>query len=233
MSLESTFIELNPEPVRVEAGLQISITTGDTKATIIRTSLEDNINGDNLVFDTVRPKVFKRPNNLIVVKGSVKIKMYWEEADNIQAADIDRMKELNANDPVMSASWSESSTSDALTNREYITTYAYGPDYTQLSNKAGAWKLATNVKLEATEDDTRLFCVNSDTHDWNVKIIDVPVGETRTLAKQETDNYVFFSQNCSIGETQIAENSVRKLTSNSVDITNQANMAARVIIVSR
>ena len=233
MSLESTFIELNPNPIRVEEGLQISITTGDTKASIIRTSLEDNINGDNLVFDTVRPKVFKRPNNLIVVKGSIKIKMYWEEADNIQAADIDRMKELNANDPVMSGSWSESSTTDALTNREYITTYAYGPDYTQLSNKAGGWKLATNVKLEATENDTRLFCVNSDTHDWNTKIIDIPVGETRTLAKQETDNYIFFSQDCSIGETQIAENSVRKLTSNSVDITNQADMAARVIIVSR
>lgn len=233
MGLETTFIELNPEPIRVEEGLQISITTGDTKATIIRTSLEDNINGDNLVFDTVRPKVFKRPNNLIVVKGSVKIKMYWEEADNIQAADIDRMKELNANDPVMSGSWSESSTADALANKEYITTYTYGPDYTQLSNKAGSWKLATNVKLEATEDDTRLFCVNSDTHDWNVKIIDIPVGETRTLAKQETDNYIFFSQDCSIGETQIAENSVKKLTSNSVDITNQANMAARVIIVSK
>ena len=233
MSLESTFIELNPNPFRVEEGLQISITTGDTKATIIRTSLEDNINGDNLVFDTVRPKVFKRPNNLIVVKGSIKIKMYWEEADNIQAADIDRMKELNANDPVMSGSWSESSTADALANKEYITTYTYGPDYTQLSNKAGGWRLATNVNLEATKDDTRLFCVNSDTHDWNVKIIDIPVGETRTLAKQETDNYVFFSQNCSIGKTQIAENSVKKLTSDSVDITNQANMSARVIIVSR
>jgi hypothetical protein len=233
MSLETTFIELNPEPIRVEEGLQISITTGDTKATIIRTSLEDNINGDNLVFDTVRPKVFKRPNNLIVVKGSVKIKMYWEEAENIQAADIDRMKELNANDPVMSGSWSESSTADALANKEYLTTYTYGPDYVQLSNKAGGWKLATNVKLEATEDDTRLFCVNSDTHDWDVKIIDIPVGETKTLAKQQTDNYIFFSQDCSIGETQIAENSVKKLTSNSVDITNQANMAARVIIVSR
>ena len=233
MSLETTFIELNPEPIRVEEGLQISITTGDTKATIIRTSLEDNINGDNLVFDTVRPKVFKRPNNLIVVKGSVKIKMYWEEAENIQAADIDRMKELNANDPVMSGSWFESSTADALANKEYLTTYTYGPDYVQLSNKAGGWKLATNVKLEATEDDTRLFCVNSDTHDWDVKIIDIPVGETKTLAKQQTDDYIFFSQNCSIGETQITENSVKKLTSDSVDITNQANMAARVIIVSR
>lgn len=233
MGLETTFVELNPEPIRVEEGLQISITTGNTKATIIRTSLEDNINGDNLVFDTVRPKVFKRPNNLIVVKGSIKIKMYWEEADNIQAADINRMKDLNANDPVMSGSWFESSTNDAIANREYITTYTYGPDYTQLFDKAGGWRLATNVKLEATEDDTRLFCVNSDTHDWNVKIIDIPVGETRTLAKQETDNYIFFSQNCSVGEIQILENSVKKLTSNSVNITNQANMSARVIIVSR
>jgi len=233
MALQITFNEINPNPYRVEEGLQISVTQGNLNAAIIRTSLADNVDGDNLIYDSISSKVFKRPNKLIVVKGAIKTKMYWEEADNIQASDIDRMKALNANDKIKLGTWTESTTSDAVANKEYLTTYQFGSDYNELSDMSGQWNLATSGILEATQDDTRLFCVVSDGAEYNIKIIDIPFRETKTLAKQQTTNYVFFSQNCSIGETNIKENAVKKLNSSSIDVTNQSNMTARVIIVSR
>ena len=123
MALQITFNEINPNPYRVEEGLQISVTQGNLNAAIIRTSLADNVDGDNLIYDSISSKVFKRPNKLIVVKGAIKSKMYWEEADNIQASDIDRMKALNANDKIKLGTWTESTTSDAVANKEYLTTY--------------------------------------------------------------------------------------------------------------
>ena len=86
--------------------------------------------------------------------------------------------------------------------------------------------------MEATTDNTRFLCTRTAT-DYDIKAIDISVGETKTITKQQTTNYVFFPQKCSIGETEIEQFTAKKLTSDSVDITNKGDAPARVVIVSK
>ena len=101
-----------------------------------------------------------------------------------------------------------------------------------MSDTKGKWVLATKASIEATSDDTRFLCTRT-AADYNIKAIDIPIGETRTVAKQQTTDYLFFPQKCSIEETDIEQFSVKKLTSDSVDITNKGEAPARIALVSK
>ena len=101
-----------------------------------------------------------------------------------------------------------------------------------MSDTKGKWVLATKAIIKATSNDTRFLCTRTAT-DYGIKAIDIPVGDTKTITKQQTTNYIYFSQKCSIGETDIPQFSVKKLTSDSVDITNKGEAPARIALVSK
>tara|TARA_B110000285_G_C15037407_1_gene570065 strand:+ start:210 stop:890 length:681 start_codon:yes stop_codon:yes gene_type:complete len=206
---------------------EISISSGNKFDLIQRINLSDNVNGDNLTFDNQSSKIFKTPNNLILLKGSVEYKQYWNEGD-IQSTDIERYKYLTNNDKIKLGSFSQTSTTDAITNNEIITTYNFGVDYDEFSPKANAWTLATKTDIMAQEDDTRLFCFISD-NPYDLKIIDIDVGQTKTINKSDGDNYLLFSANCSMASSNIEENDLRKLSSISVSIKNESDRPARII----
>ena len=46
-------------------------------------------------------------------------------------------------------------------------------------------------------------------------------------------NYIFFPQKCSIGENNIEQFTAKKLTSDSINVTNNGEAPARVVIVSK
>ena len=210
-----------------EEDLEWIVLEGKTGDIILRETIEDNMAGyPEVVYDTESSKVFKRPNKLLLLQGAFKGTISWT-GDEIQASDIDRFKNLNQN-----SIFEESRTNDALFNKEYIITYTFGVDYTTLSDTRGKWALEAKASMEATTDNTRFLCTRTAT-DYDIKAIDISVGETKTITKQQTTNYVFFPQKCSIGETEIEQFTAKKLTSDSVDITNKGDAPARVVIVSK
>lgn len=210
-----------------EEDLEFIVLQGNVGDAIIRETMDDNVAGyPEIVYDTETSKVFKRPNKLLLLQGSQKATMSWG-GNEIQASDIERYKALSSNDI-----FTESSTEEAIRNNEFITSYTYGVDYTTLSDTKGKWVLATKASIEATSDDTRFLCTRT-AADYNIKAIDIPIGETRTVAKQQTTDYLFFPQKCSIEETDIEQFSVKKLTSDSVDITNKGEVPARIALVSK
>ena len=210
-----------------EEDLEFIVLQGNVGDVIIRETMDDNVAGyPEIVYDTETSKVFKRPNKLLLLQGSQKATMSWG-GNEIQASDIERYKALSSNDI-----FTESSTEEAIRNNEFITSYTYGVDYTTLSDTKGKWVLATKASIEATSDDTRFLCTRT-AADYNIKAIDIPIGETRTVAKQQTTDYLFFPQKCSIEETDIEQFSVKKLTSDSVDITNKGEAPARIALVSK
>ena len=210
-----------------EEDLEFIVLQGNVGDAIIRETMDDNVAGyPEIVYDTETSKVFKRHNNLLLLQGSQKATMSWG-GNEIQASDIERYKALSSNDI-----FTESSTEEAIRNNEFITSYTYGVDYTTLSDTKGKWVLATKASIEATSDDTRFLCTRT-AADYNIKAIDIPIGETRTVAKQQTTDYLFFPQKCSIEETDIEQFSVKKLTSDSVDITNKGEAPARIALVSK
>ena len=207
--------------------LEFIVLEGKTGDIVLRETMEDNQEGyPEIVYDTESSKVFRRPNRLSLIQGAIKGTVSWT-GDEIEASDIDRFKALNKN-----SVFTESTTSEAIANKEYIFTYTYGVDYPTLYDARGKWGLAGKASMEATVDGTRLLCTRS-ASDYTSKHIDIDVDDTKTITKQEGTNYVFFTRKCSIGDTEIEQFTAKKLTSDSVDITNKGVAPARIVVVSK
>ena len=214
--------------VRPEEDVDIIVLQGEKGAALIRETMEEMPEGyPDIVYDTESSKVFRRPNKLSLIQGEVKGTISWT-GDDIQASDIERFKALNKN-----SVFTESTTSEAIANKEYVFTYKYGADYPILYNQRGKWSLAGKATMEAMIDNTWLLCTKTMT-DYNNMAIDIPAGETRTITKQQTTDYLFFHHSCSVdGETIDEQFAVKKLISDSVNITNNGEVPRRVVLISK
>tara|TARA_B100000242_G_scaffold290059_1_gene260873 strand:- start:159 stop:863 length:705 start_codon:yes stop_codon:yes gene_type:complete len=219
----------------IDDELQTSVVEGNVDDAIERVNLEDNVNGDNLTYDTESNKIFKRPNPIICIQGALNNEMYWT-TENITASDIDRLKILWADDKIRSGTYTESETAEAITNKKFCTTYEFSTDYDVLSPMSIKWNLAVPGRLKAAANETRLFCMLSDRTDYEVKVLDIASNGTKVLERDQTKtlSYVFFSQECELnGSTTVGQYQVKKLTSDSVSIKNKGTITARIILMHR
>ncbi len=233
MALIHTFMPISG--TKISDNLQFGCIQGNTGAVFERTTMQDNVSSDSLEYDTERTKVFKRPNRLILYKGTLDTEQSWSNVGDIEAADIERMNALNSSNPTKTTlDYSESSVSDAIANKKFTFTYKYSQTYNTLSERSYLYALAVDHALmKAAVDDTRILCILTDGVSYNANVLDIPVGETKTVSQQATENYVFFSKAASIGSNNIAETTVKKLTSASVDIKNESSEINRIVVVSK
>ena len=146
---------------------------------------------------------------------------------------------LNATDTLRQASViTETSTADAMTNNKLVTTYEYGNHYSSLQERSQLWNLATEGEIKATEDDTRIFCVlseNGSEYNTNISsyLIDIGAGETKTITQQGSENFVFFGESLSVGGSAIDTNTLKKMTSSSIAVTNDGSVTQRLILIAR
>ena len=219
----------------IDDELQTSVVEGNIDDAIERVNLEDNVNGDNLTYDTESNKIFKRPNPIICIQGALNNEMYWTTED-ITASDIDRLKTLWADDKIRSGTYTESETAEAITNKKFCTTYQFSTDYDVLSPMSIKWNLAVPGRLKAAANETRLFCMLSDRTDYEVKVLDIASNSTKVLERDQTKtlSYIFFSQECELnGSTTVGQYQVKKLTSDNVSIKNKGTITARIILMHR
>tara|TARA_B100001248_G_scaffold50687_1_gene32829 strand:+ start:1101 stop:1811 length:711 start_codon:yes stop_codon:yes gene_type:complete len=223
---------------KVDDTLQFSLLKGDAGRVIHRDNVTENVNPDGVIFDSENPKIYKRPNHIIIVKGKLEITFSWSAGDIVEA-DLDRYKTLNATDTLRQAGViTETSTSEAITNNKLVTTYEYGNHYESLEDRSQLWNLATEGEIKALEDDTRIFCIlsqNGSEYNTNITsyLLDIGAGETKTITQQGSENFVFFGENLSVGGTTIDTNTLRKMTSSSIAVTNDGSLTQRLILITR
>ena len=223
---------------KVDETLQFSLLKGDTNNVIHRDNVTENVNPDGIVYDSENSKIYKRPNHIIIVKGKLEITFNWSAGD-IEEADLNRYKTLNATDTLRQAGViTETSTSDAITNNKLVTTYEYGKHYASLQDRSQLWNLATEGEIKALEDDTRIFCILSENgSEYNTNItsylIDIGAGETKTITQQGSENFVFFGESLSVSGTAIDTNTLKKMTSSSIAVTNDGSVTQRLILITR
>ena len=223
---------------KVDETLQFSLLKGDTNNVIHRDNVTENVNPNGIVYDSENSKIYKRPNHIIIVKGKLEITFNWSAGD-IEEADLNRYKTLNATDTLRQASViTETSTADAMTNNKLVTTYEYGNHYSSLQERSQLWNLATEGEIKATEDDTRIFCVlseNGSEYNTNISsyLIDIGAGETKTITQQGSENFVFFGESLSVGGVAIDTNTLKKMTSSSIAVTNDGSVTQRLILIAR
>ena len=223
---------------KVDDTLQFSLLKGDEGRVIHRDNVTENVNPDGIIFDSENPKIYKRPNHIIIVKGKLEITFSWSAGDIVEA-DLDRYKTLNATDTLRQAGViTETSTSEAITNNKLVTTYEYGNHYASLQDRSQLWNLATEGEIKALEEDTRIFCIlsqNGSEYNTNITsyLLDIGAGETKTITQQGSENFVFFSENLSVGGTTIDTNTLKKMTSSSIAVTNDGSDTQRLILITR
>jgi hypothetical protein len=85
------------------------------------------------------------------------------------------------------------------------------------------------------EDDTRFLCFMTEKPGYNLKLLDIEPGKTKTLLKENNINHVFFSQACSLNQQSnyVDQYDVKKLTSPSIDITNESSEVARIVSITK
>ena len=84
---------------------------------------------------------------------------------------------------------------------------------------------------EFLSDDEEIIL--SDGFDLNIKLLDIDKDETKSLEKQDGTNYVFFSQKCSVNGSEVEQYDIKKLTSDSISITNLGDDLARIVLITR
>ena len=89
MGLIHTFMPIESHSIKISDNLQFGCIQGNTGAVLERTTMQDNVSGDSLEYDTERPKVFKRPNRLILYKGTLDTEQSWSNVGDIETADIE------------------------------------------------------------------------------------------------------------------------------------------------
>lgn len=237
MAMKFEFSAKQPSwSMNVDNEFQTTITSGDVGKVIERDSMEDVMRPESVKYDTESSKVFGRTNRISLVQGKVQHTSYWNDEDNITEADVDRMKALNTNDKVRQGDFTESTTSDSIANKKYTYTYKYGADYDVISPNSSRHLLAVGTRLEALEDDTRLFCLLSKNENFEIDVLDIPVGETKTINQDYNSNstkYIFFTQNCTVGAGQIEQYTCRKFTSISIEVQNTSDNILRIFLISR
>ena len=223
---------------KVDETLQFSLLKGDTGKVIHRDNVTENVNPDGIVYDSENSKIYKRPNHIIIVKGKLEITFNWSVGDILEA-DLNRYKGLNATDALRQAGViTETSTADAITNNKLVTTYEYGKHYASLQDRSQLWNLATEGEIKALEDDTRIFCILSQSgSEYNTNItsylLDIGAGETKTITQQGSENFVFFGESLSVSGTAIDTNTLKKMTSSSIAVTNDGSVTQRLILITR
>ena len=118
-----------------------------------------------------------------------------------------------------------------MANKSY-NTYTFGNDYETLQERFFWGLYAKYGEVKATQDNTKLVCFLSKVEGYSGSVLDIGVGETKTINKSDNLMYLFFHRIVLL-EIQISQYDIKKLNSSSVEITNESETTARIMAYKR
>lgn len=223
-----------PETLKVvDDEFQIVVVEGNQGDVASRTEKSEIIEITNQTFDTESTNILKTPSILSIIEGGVEVSLSWDGID-ITEFDIQRLNSLTENDYLKNGSFTETSVEEAMANKSYKASYTFGNNYETLQDKGFSWGLYCKYgEVKATQDNTKFVCFLPKVEGYSGSVLDIGVGETKTINKSDNLMYLFFSQNCSISGTQINQYDIKRLNSSSVDIKNESETTARIMVYKR
>ena len=222
----------NMTSYKVEDDLMLTVVTGD-KDTVATRELVDI---PNPTLHTIHEnnKLFSLPIRWIILKGSASHSWYWEDEIDVTKEDLEQLEELNKDDTLKNSSnYVATNLDDAIANKKYGFTYTYDCPFTTLTPTQVKYQPICKGIIEALQDDTRYLCTITNNTNYSASLLDIPRGQTSTLTKQGIIDYVIFSGACEVNGVAIAENTFKKLTSDSINIKNTDSRDIRIVLVSK
>lgn len=227
----------------IDDEFQVTVTTGNKGDIQSRDTFEEGLlyfsettaELDEHIVDEVSPHIVYRPNHFVLIQGKIQSCQRWKEEDGIQASDIQRWKDITADDKIKNGEYTESTVEEAVANKELLTSYKFGADFDVIYPRSAKWHINGRYAAQtALEDDTRFLCFMTEKEGYNLKLLDIDPGQIKTVKRENVNLfYIFFSQNCSIGETQIEQYDVKRISSSEIAIKNESSKVARIVTIAK
>jgi|TARA_B100001093_G_C26816191_1_gene1009799 hypothetical protein len=210
--------------------LQISIGTASKGAQIRRDSrAELTQDGDGNYMITPHDThafLMKSNSNYFCLEGTMKVRYEWQDGDIFKQEHSDIYKELmieHNKETNIEDNWNEgpgfienTATKSYLGNTWRTSLVAYEPD-------------CKAAEVTAMTDNTTLLCPMQYVTGWTFETLDILPNEQINSIKKGDEEYIIFGQKCKIGELEIPKQSIRKQTTQSLDIANDSSEVATLV----
>ena len=121
----------------IDGEFQLSILAAKTGQTISRTDISEQPNFDKIEY-LEDYKINKSLNNYLFMKGKVKVCYEWDETNGIEQRDVDKIIELNRQNP------EDTNAIETLTDNSYCYEIDYGGYVTEWRERSLNYELSSH-----------------------------------------------------------------------------------------
>ena len=217
----------------IDGEFQLSILVAKTGQTISRTDISEQPNFDKIEY-LEDYKINKSLNNYLFMKGKVKVCYEWDETNGIEQRDVDKIIELNRQNP------EDTNAIETLTDNSYCYEIDYGGYVTEWRERSTNYELSSHKSsITSLQDDTILICCLQEDYGYKFYNVDIQPNESIETNKIGDTTYLLVGEECEV--TVPATNKThtfnqydcKKLTSNNCSIKNISNNICRVVMICK
>ena len=217
----------------IDGEFQLSILAAKTGQTISRTDISEQPNFDKIEY-LEDYKINKSLNNYLFMKGKVKVCYEWDETNGIEQRDVDKIIELNRQNP------EDKNAIETLTDNSYCYEINYGGYVTEWRERSTNYELSSHKSsITSLQDDTILICCLQEDYGYKFYNVDIQPNESIETNKIGNTTYLLVGEECEV--TVPATNKThtfnqydcKKLTSNNCSIKNISDNICRVVMICK
>ena len=217
----------------IDGEFQLSILAAKTGQTISRTDISEQPNFDKIEY-LEDYKINKSLNNYLFMKGKVKVCYEWDETNGIEQRDVDKIIELNRQNP------EDKNAIETLTDNSYCYEIDYGGYVTEWKERSTNYELSSHKSsITSLQDDTVLICCLQEDYGYKFYNVDIQPNESIETNKIGDTTYLLVGEECEV--TVPATNKThtfnqyncKKLISNNCSIKNISNNICRAIMICK
>lgn len=218
--------------LNIDDNFQLSFLKGNVGDLVMRHKLEEQPHFNRIAY-LDNYKIQKNLNNYILLNGKIKVSYEWQDDENINQQDIDKILDINK------SYLEEASATHIVEKNSYSYSGSYNGDVSVWSDRSFEYDLASSVaKIESLEEGTVVLCTLFKEYGWKIKNIDIPPNETVTYTKEDDTTYLLTCDTCEVtveGNTHTFNKyDVKKLTKdNEYSIKNVSNKICKAVVVCR
>lgn len=217
----------------IDGEFQLSILAAKTGQTISRTDISEQPNFDKIEY-LEDYKINKSLNNYLFMKGKVKVCYEWDETNGIEQRDVDKIVELNRQNP------EDTNAIETLTDNSYCYEIDYGGYVTEWRERSTNYELSSHKSsITSLQDDTILICCLQEDYGYKFYNVDIQPNESIETNKIGDTTYLLVGEECEV--TVPATNKThtfnqydcKKLTSSNCSIKNISDNICRVVMICK
>ena len=217
----------------IDGEFQLSILSAKTGQTISRTDISEQPNFDKIEY-LEDYKINKSLNNYLFMKGKVKVCYEWDETNGIEQRDVDKIIELNRQNP------EDTNAIETLTDNSYCYEIDYGGYVTEWRERSTNYELSSHKSsITSLQDDTILICCLQEDYGYKFYNVDIQPNESIETNKIGDTTYLLVGEECEV--TVPATNKThtfnqydcKKLTSNNCSIKNISDNICRAVMICK